>query len=70
MIKKNALKSLAKRILIELGLTQAVSSTDSAIQRKIFVCDITTLIISNKEKEDIIKIVKSVKGCWFIDKIY
>ena len=63
MIKKNVLKSLAKRILIELGLTQAVSSTDSAIQRKIFVCDITTLIISNKEKEDIIKIVKSVKGC-------
>ena len=70
MIKKNVLKSLAKRILIELGLTQAVSSTDSAIQRKIFVCDIITLIISNKEKEDIIKIVKSVKGCWFIDKIY
>ena len=70
MIKKNVLKSLAKRILIELGLTQAVSSTDSAIQRKIFVCDITALIISNKEKEDIIKIVKSVKGCWFIDKIY
>ena len=38
-----------------------MSATDAAIQEKIYVSGITALIISNKEMEDIMKIVKSLK---------
>ena len=56
----NALKPLAKSVLIPLGLT-AAAATDAAIHKKMFGSGVTTLIISNKEMNDIMKIVKSLE---------
>ena len=57
---KNVIKPLAKSVLIPLGLTAAVSTADARIHKKILGSgNITTLIISNDEINDIIKIVKS-----------
>ena len=58
---KNILKLKAKSVLIPLGLTEAVSAADPGIHKKILESVTTTLIISNNEMEDIIKIVKSLK---------
>ena len=55
----NVLKPLAKSVLIPLGLTAATSATDAAIHKKMFGSGNTTLIISNEEMNDIMKIVKS-----------
>ena len=55
----NLLKSLAKSVLILLGLG-AVSATDAASHKKIFGSDFTILIISNEEINGVIKIVKSL----------
>ena len=55
---KNVLKPLAKIVSIPLGLTAAASATDTAIHKKMFGSEMTTLIISNEEMNDIIKIVK------------
>ena len=49
----NVLKPLAKSVLIPLGLTAAASATDAAIHKKMFRSSTTTLIISNKEMNDI-----------------
>ena len=49
---------LAKSVLIPLRLTAAAPS-DAAIQKKIYGSGMTALIISNKEIEDVMKIVKS-----------
>ena len=57
-LKGNVLKPLAKSVLIPLGLTAAVSTTDAAIHKKMFGSGFTTLIISNEEMNDIMKIVK------------
>ena len=38
---KNVLKLLAKSVLIPLGLTAAAAATDTAIQKKIFVSNMT-----------------------------
>ena len=54
----NVLKPLAKSVLIPLGLT-AAATTDAAIYKKMFESGTTTLIISNEEMNDIIKIVES-----------
>ena len=48
-----------KCVLIPLGLTAAASAADVRIHKKILGSGNTTLIISNNEIEDIIKIVKS-----------
>ena len=48
---------LAKNILASLGITAASSAIDAGIQRKIHVSGTTTLIISNEEINDILKIV-------------
>ena len=53
----NVLKTLAKSVLIPLGLTAAASATDAAIHNKMFGSGMTTLIISNEEMNDIMKIV-------------
>ena len=53
------LKPLAKSILIPLGLTGA--ATESAIHKEYFWSAFTTLIISNEELNDIMKIVKSLE---------
>ena len=55
---KNALKPLAKSVLIPLGLTTAASATDAGIHKKIIGSGTATLIISNDAMKDIIKIVK------------
>ena len=58
---KNIIKRLAKSVLILLRLTAAASAADAGIHKKILGSGNTTLIISNDEIEDIIKIVKSLK---------
>ena len=59
---KNSAKSLIKNVLAPLGLTTVMSSVDGSIQTKIHASSHkTTLIISNDEMEDILKIVKSIE---------
>ena len=61
---KNVIKPLAKSVLIPLGLTAAASAADAGIHKKILGSghnNMTTLIISNNEMEDIIKIIKSLQ---------
>ena len=53
---KNVIKPLAKSISIPLGLTAAASAADAGIHNKNVGSGNTTLIISNSEMEDIIKI--------------
>ena len=60
-LMKNVIKPLAKSVLIPLGLTAAASAADAGIHKKILGSGTTTLIISNDEMEDIIKIVKSLE---------
>ena len=54
------LKSLIKPLCM-LGLTAAASVTDTAINKKFLGSGTTTLIISNDEMNDILKIVKSLE---------
>ena len=58
---KNVIAPLAKSVLIPLGLTAAASAADAGIHKKILGSGNTTLIISNNEMQDIIKIVKSLE---------
>ena len=59
---KNVITPLAKSVLIPLGLTTAASAADAGIHKKILGSGgHTTLIISNNEIEDLIKIVKSLE---------
>ena len=61
-LTKNVIKRLAKSVLIPLGSTAAASAADAGIHKKVLRSgNITTLIISNDEIEDIIKIVKSLE---------
>ena len=52
---------LAKNILAPLGITAAASAIDAGIQKKIHGSGKTTLIISNEEMNDIMKIVKALE---------
>ena len=56
----NVFKPLSKRVLITLGLT-AAAATDGAIHKKMFGSGTTTLILSNKEMNDVMKTVKSLE---------
>ena len=59
---KNVITPLAKSVLIPLGLTAAASAADAGIHKKILGSGgHTTLIISNNEIEDLIKIIKSLE---------
>ena len=66
---KNVVKPFAKSVLIPLGLTAAASAADAGIHKKILglgnrhssSASHTTLIISNNEIEDIIRIIKSLE---------
>ena len=60
-LMKNVVQSVAKSVLIPLGLTAAASAADAGILKKIIGSGITTLIISNEEMDDIMKIVKSLE---------
>ena len=57
---KNVVKPLAKSFLISLELTAAVSPADARIHKKVLDSQTTTLIASNDEMKDIMKIVKSL----------
>ena len=58
----NVIKPLAKSVLILLGLTAAVSAANAEIYKKILGSGHnTTLIISNDEINDTIKVVKSLE---------
>ena len=61
---KNVIKPLSKSVLIPLGLTAAASAADAGIHKKILGSghNNTTLIISNDEVDDILKIVKSLEN--------
>ena len=55
---KNVIKPLGKSVLIPLGLTAAASAADAGIHKKILGSGNTTLIISNEEINDVIKILQ------------
>ena len=60
---KNVITPLAKSLLIPLGLTEAASTADDGIHKKILGSgNNTTLIVSNKDMDDLIKIVKSLEN--------
>ena len=59
---------LAKNVLAPLGLTANVSAIDGSIKKKMLGSGTTTLIISNNEMNDIIKIVKSLEDSGVILK--
>ena len=52
---------LAKNVLASLGITTAASAIDAGIQKKIHGSGTTTLIISNEEMNDIMKIVQALE---------
>ena len=60
-LMKNVLMLLAKSVLIPLGFMAAVSITVAAIQKKIYGSGMTTIVISNKEMKEIMKIVNSLE---------
>ena len=75
---ENGFKPLAKSVSIPLGVTTAASATDAAIHKKMFgsrrppwditsyhsnlPSRMTTLITSSDEKNDIMKIIRSLEG--------
>ena len=59
---KSVIKALAKSVLVPLGLTAVASTADAGIHKKILGSGHnTTLIISNDEMDEILKIVKSLE---------
>ena len=62
LLMKSVITPLAKSVLIPLGLTAAASAADAGIHKKMLGSGSnTTLIISNKDMDDLIKIVKSLE---------
>ena len=57
-LMKNVLEPLAKSVLLPLALTSAASAADATIHKKMLGSVVTTLIISNEEINDIMKIDK------------
>ena len=53
---------LAKNVLAPLGISAAISAIDGNIKKKMLGSGKTTLIISNDEMDDILKIVKSLEN--------
>ena len=52
---------LAKNVLAPLGITAAASAIDAGIQQKIHGSGTTTLIISNEQMNDVMKIVQALE---------
>ena len=52
---------LAKNVLVPLGITAAALAIDVGIQKKIHGSGTTTLKVSNKEMNDIMKIVQALE---------
>ena len=59
-LMENVRKPLAESVLIPLGLTAAASAADAAIHKNMFGSGTTTLVFSNEDLNDIMKIVKSL----------
>ena len=57
----NVLKPLANSVLTPLGSPLAASVTDASNHKKMFGSGATTLIISNEEMNDFMKIVNSLE---------
>ena len=58
-LMKSVIQPLAKSVLVPLGLTAAASAADAGIYKKALgSAHNTTLIISNDEMKDTLKIVK------------
>ena len=53
---------LEKNVLASLGITAAASAIDAGIQKKIHSSGTTTLIDSNKKRNDIMKIVQILEN--------
>ena len=53
---------LTKNLLTPLELTAAMSAIDGSIKKKMLGSGTTTLIVSNDEMDDILKIVKSLEN--------
>ena len=53
--------SLGKNILAPLGLSSAMSATDAAIQKKVHGYATKTVRFSNKDLDDMTKIVKALE---------
>ena len=54
---------------MQLGLTATASATDVAIGKNVFGFSVTTLIVSNKEMNDIMRIVKSLEESGLLVKM-
>ena len=66
---KHVIKPLAKSVLIPLRLSAVASAADAGIHKKLLGSgNMTTLIISNDEIYDIIKIVKSLEDSGLLVK--
>ena len=55
---KNVFKPFLKSVLMSLRLTASASATDAVICKKMFRADMTALIISYEEMNDIMTIIK------------
>ena len=68
-LMKNVIQALTRSVLITLGLTAAAFAADAGIHKKVLGSGHnTTLKISNKEKEDILEIVKSLEDAGLLLK--
>ena len=65
---KNVLQPFVKSVLITLGLIEVASVADAGIRKNFLGSGNTTLIISNKEMEYIMKIVKSLEDSGLLTK--
>ena len=59
---------LAKNVLAPLGLSAAMSAIDRSTKKKMLGSGATTLIISNDEMDNILKIVKSLENSGVLSK--
>ena len=59
---------MAKSVFILLGLTAEAAASDAGIHKKILGSGTTTLIISNEEMNDIIKIIQALKDSRILRK--
>ena len=68
-LMKVAAMPLAENVLAPLGISAAMSAIDGSIKKKrMFGLGTTTLIISNDEMDDILKIVKSLEDSNVLSK--
>ena len=65
----NILNPLVKSVLISLGLMAAASALDEAIRKKMIGSGFTTVIVSNEEMNDFMKIVKSLEKSELLIKV-